>query len=168
MGKVSTDAELSRSLRRALGNITQAALAAKLLVSRNYISQIEAELKKPSERLRAQMDRLLIESANGDTHSVSTPEEPQVGDEGQAAYGSAEMIEREVRAAFEELLFAAKKDPKRFGWIAEQMKEHLAIPKNWRTLEEINRRAYALHERSKREREERERAQRPRSEEKAS
>lgn len=62
MGKVSIYPDLSRALRRALGGITQAGLAAKLLVSRNYISQIEAGLKIPSPRLVAQMERMLTES----------------------------------------------------------------------------------------------------------
>jgi transcriptional regulator with XRE-family HTH domain len=63
MGKVSSHADLSRALRKALGGITQAQLAAKLLVSRNYVSQIEAQLKTPSPRLVAQMQAMLTASA---------------------------------------------------------------------------------------------------------
>jgi transcriptional regulator with XRE-family HTH domain len=71
MGKVSNPANLTRSLRKALGGITQAELAARLLVSRNYISQIEASLKTPSKRLLAQMEAMLTE-ATGNTDKVST------------------------------------------------------------------------------------------------
>ena len=71
MPKVSTAAELSRQTRQALGGITQAKFAAILLVSRNYVSQIEAGLKKPSDRLEAQMHKLLTNA--GDADKVSTP-----------------------------------------------------------------------------------------------
>jgi transcriptional regulator with XRE-family HTH domain len=68
--KVSNSADLSRTLRKALGGKTQAELAAILLVSRNYISQIEAKLKNPSPRLESEMRRLLTE-----VEKVSTPRE---------------------------------------------------------------------------------------------
>jgi len=60
--KVSNDADLSRSVRERL-HFTQAELAAHVLVSRNYISQIEAGLKIPSKRLRVVFKDLLAESA---------------------------------------------------------------------------------------------------------
>lgn len=64
MGKVSTPADLSKSLRKALGGITQAELATKLLLSRNYISQIEASLKSPSDRVLAQMENMLTQATS--------------------------------------------------------------------------------------------------------
>jgi transcriptional regulator with XRE-family HTH domain len=83
MGKVSTHAELSRALRKALGGITQAELAVKLLVSRNYISQIEADLKTPSPRLVAQMQHMLTASAppvsTAAQHAFAADEEDEFG-----------------------------------------------------------------------------------------
>lgn len=81
--KVSNDADLSRSVRERHG-WTQAVLAAKLIVSRNYVSQIEAGLKTPSKRLRLAMEELLTKhaaKAGQDAYFVSEPSaEPSKGE----------------------------------------------------------------------------------------
>ncbi|ACB76683.1 helix-turn-helix transcriptional regulator [Opitutus terrae] len=76
VGKVSKSADLSKSLRKALGGKTQAELAAALLVSRNYISQIEAGLKTPSPRLELQMRRMLTEATSRHADLGGKVEEP--------------------------------------------------------------------------------------------
>lgn len=136
--KVSTSADLSRELRRALRGITQAELAAQLLVSRNYISQIEAGLKEPSKRLRLQMEELLTESAernkvSSDAGAPRVEESPSgYGDShSEESHGSPAAIEREIRRDLDALISAAMGDPQRLHWIAEQMKRHLASAPHW-------------------------------------
>jgi transcriptional regulator with XRE-family HTH domain len=135
---VSTASELSKSLRQALGGLTQAELAARLLVSRNYISQIEADLKEPSKRLRAQMEALLTESAKQPADKVSS----QIEENSQAPYGSADALRAEVRRHFEERLAEANDDPVRLGWLLQQMREYLRRPSDWKveSAEERKRR----------------------------
>jgi len=53
-------------------------------------------------------------------------------EEKQEPYGTEAEIEEELKRAFTKLLLAAAGDRNRLGWIAEQMKEYLAIPKSWR------------------------------------
>lgn len=135
MGKVSSHRDLSRALRKALGGITQAELAAKLLVSRNYISQIEAELKTPSPRLVAQMQAMLTGSAtHGDR--VSRVGEPEPG-HGFHPSGPAAELRAELRRQFESLIDHAGDDIGRLGWIREQMHQHLAEPSHWGMKERI-------------------------------
>jgi transcriptional regulator with XRE-family HTH domain len=52
--------------------------------------------------------------------------------EAQSPYGSTEDIEHELQRALSALLKAAGGDRNKLGWISEQMREHLAIPKSWR------------------------------------
>jgi hypothetical protein len=81
-----------------------------------------------------------VEPTSIETHEVSSGvivEEAEPGD------ASGELLTK-ARRHFEELLLAAKGEHQRLGWIVEQMTEHLAIPKHWRTHEEINRRAREL------------------------
>lgn len=156
MRKVSNPADLSRELRTALGNLTQAELAAKLLVSRNYISQIEAGLKKPSKRLLAQMEELLTESAKRqprNTDEVSSEPEatsPHIVQETPVGQGSAEMV-RSIRDHVDTLIWGSKGDPGRLGWIREQLNAYVAMPRHWVRNEELNQR---VHEILRRRREE--------------
>lgn len=52
--------------------------------------------------------------------------------EDAALHGTPATIEHEIRREFQKLVTAAQGDPQRLYWIAEQMKEHLAVPKKWR------------------------------------
>jgi len=72
---------------------------------------------------------------------------------GPLEYGTADALRREIDQHNAALLIASKEDPARLGWIREQQKAHLAIPKHWVTNEEINR---IVHEQRRREREEEE------------
>ncbi len=54
---------------------------------------------------------------------------------------AAEMITTDINRHVEQLLWAAKGDPKRLGWIHEQMMQKLAVPENWVSNEELNQRA---------------------------
>lgn len=82
-------------------------------------------------------------------------QEPSVAEE-SGAFGNSEDVRHQIERHHHELMVAAKNEPTRLGWIREQQLEHLAIPKAWRTHEEINRRA---HELAARAQEQRERAQ---------
>lgn len=126
MDKVSKFSALSRELRQAFGGITQAKLAALLLVSRNYISQIEAGLKTPSARLAAQMEVMLTEAANVDKVNI-----PLAAHEDPVPFSAAPQLREELRDQFAALLVAAGDDRNRLGWVAEQLRLHLAIPAHW-------------------------------------
>lgn len=137
MEKKSKPAELSRALRAALGGLTQSELATRLLLSRNYISHIEAGLKLPSVRILAQMEAMLTEAT-----SKGGPREhtSQVVEESQAPYlpsgagglsDSALAITEEIQAKFFAAVAAANGDPSRLGWINEQLAQHLRPPAHW-------------------------------------
>lgn len=72
---------------------------------------------------------------HGITESAEPPhaELPSVVAEDSAPYGTGEMIAREIRRDIEALLAAAKNDPQRLHWVAEQIKAHLAEPRHWKT-----------------------------------
>lgn len=129
MEKVSKPADLSRLLRQSLGNITQGELAARLLLSRNYISQIEAGLKSPSERVLAQMHSLLTQSSTPGP-SVSIKEDKRA-EPPQAPYDELALLRQDIRRQLEHLIVAAGTDRDRLGWIAEQLRLHLTVPPRW-------------------------------------
>ena len=144
IGKVSTAAALSRETRRALGGLTQKAFAAHLLVSRNYISQIEAGLKTPSPRLQAQMKQMLTKSAP--TDPVSTPplrelavEEPPPPQQ----HSGASNLNDEVRQIFEELFSAAENDHHRLCWLRVELDQLRTFARTWLSNDDINRRVIA-------------------------
>ena len=144
MEKKSTPAELSRALRRAMGGITQSELATKLLLSRNYISHIEAGIKLPSIRILAQMEAMLTEATSPGAqkqHLPLGPEQP-LGDveEPPAPYlpsgagglsDSALAITEQIQAKVFSVVRAANGDPSRLGWINEQLDQHLRPPATW-------------------------------------
>jgi transcriptional regulator with XRE-family HTH domain len=142
MGKVSKDADLSRALRKALGGVTQAELATKLLVSRNYISQIEASLKEPSKRLRLQMEELLKESAPRPDKVSSTADGARddafaLGEEMQAPYGSADSLRREILKQVQDTIALAGDDVGKLGWLREQVIRHASAPEHWEIMAKI-------------------------------
>jgi transcriptional regulator with XRE-family HTH domain len=116
VGKVSTASQTSRALRKALGGITQAELAARLLISRNYVSQLEAGLKEPSDRLLLQMELMLTKatsrpSANRDTESSGMVREDPI---------SADQLRAELRAKVERAIAWAGDQVDRLGWLNVQ------------------------------------------------
>jgi transcriptional regulator with XRE-family HTH domain len=142
MEKKSNPAELSRALRSALGGLTQLELATKLLLSRNYISHIEAGLKSPSARVLAQMESLLS-LANSESVRKEHPPSYAVKEE-QAPYGAlrevtaeeaeageADDIADRIRTRVEATIAAAGKNVARMGWIHEQAEQHLRAPEHW-------------------------------------
>lgn len=128
MDKVSRAADLSRELRKALGGITQAELAAKLLLSRNYISQIEAALKTPSQRVLSQMTQLLAESAS-DAEEVSKRSASFSAP--HALKNPAEALRVAIRTQIESAIAAAGDDFGRLGWLLEEIRS--IQPEHWRS-----------------------------------
>ena len=157
VNKVSNAADLSRALRRALGDKTQGELAAVLLVSRNYISQIEAGLKTPSERLEAEMRRLLTESteapkvsmaeetvegittqknlyAAGETsrHGMGVSHHKGVSKERMTieprfSVPARDPNEEDCRRYFEEFLSLAKNHPGGIAWTWRELKKNFPL-----------------------------------------
>lgn len=144
MEKKSTPAELSRALRRAMGGITQSELATKLLLSRNYISHIEAGIKLPSIRILAQMEAMLTEAtsegARSEQSAATGSSFAGVVEESQSPYlasgsgglsDSALDITEQIQTKVRAVVRAADGDASRLGWINEQLAQHLRPPAHW-------------------------------------
>ncbi|MBK8477469.1 MAG: helix-turn-helix transcriptional regulator [Opitutaceae bacterium] len=141
MEKLSNPAELSRALRRALGGLTQSELATKLLLSRNYISHIEAGLKLPSARVLAQMHGMLPKATSQNVQKEH--EEPAVGEPRgryaplrevtpeESQEGEAAELSDQIRTQVERSIAATKGDVGRLGWLREQAEQHLRPPERW-------------------------------------
>ena len=143
--KKNTIAGRFKEVRKLLG-LTQAKLAEQLDLSRNYVAKIEAGIQEPSTRTANALESLRVafentQSTKGVDHALSDrpqteyrkfgkANEVEVPD--QASYGSSKSLAAEARRHLEELLVAAQHDPRRIGWIIEQMREHLALPRNWK------------------------------------
>ena len=151
-----------RSLRGKLG-LNQEQMGSCVGVSREWIGKLERAQEDFSEFVLLKMGAL--EQIAARVGPDATPEQIEkalksaitspdglfvvpgnhdVREGHQAPYGSPEMLEMEIRRDLETLIVGAKKDPNRLGWIAEQMRAHLAMPKHWMTNEELNQRAREL------------------------
>ena len=137
MEKKSTPAELSRAIRSALG-LTQSELATRLLLSRNYISHIEAGLKSPSVRILVQMEAMLSEatsrggpSEHSNAGAVEEPQAPYLPSGAGGLSDPALAITEEIQAKVCAVVTAANGDPSRLGWINEQLAQHLRPPAHW-------------------------------------
>jgi transcriptional regulator with XRE-family HTH domain len=58
--------------------------------------------------------------------------EPVVAED-QAPYGTPATLEAEVRRHLDAVITAARNNPARLGWIAEQLKAFVAIPAHWQS-----------------------------------
>jgi len=126
--KVSTEAQITQAARKRLG-LTQEEFARRLMVSRNYISQIESGKKKPALRLLRQIEAL----TKSTTVSPVDPGEPLSGGEKAAAAldDGAAALRSEIRTYIERLLAIAGNDPTRLGWVLTQLHIHLRPPEHW-------------------------------------
>lgn len=114
-----------RAARQQLG-FTQQVLADHLLLTRNYVAKIEAGIQEPSPRTVMALENLRVSLVN----NYETP----VYGTGEAATPDTRdtpQLVRALRAEFEALLAASGHLPQRLHWIAEQMKEHLSVPRSW-------------------------------------
>ncbi len=50
-------------------------------------------------------------------------------------------LEKSIRDAVEHAIAAAAGDPRRLGWISEQLAQHLSVPAHWKRIDAINREA---------------------------
>ena len=125
-------AERLLELRRQLG-LDQEGLAAQLMVSRSYLSQLENG-REPSLKLLELIRRLEAECEHRTVHSVNAVEESQApylasgsGGLSDSALEITEQIQTKVRA----VVRAADGDASRLGWINEQLAQHLRPPAHW-------------------------------------
>lgn len=134
------------TLRRRL-DIDQKQMGDLLGVSREWVSRLERDRGEFSEIIRLKIEELekgkSSHKRDGDSHAGTASED-------HARHGTSETITREIKRHIDLLIEASKNDVKRLGWIHEQLREHVAIPKNWVTNEEINR---SVREERRRERE---------------
>ena len=97
-----------KAARKALG-LTQQELADRLLLSQNYVAQIEMGRKHPSGRVLTTLETLTKAIDSG-----ATPERGPVHEE-QAAYGTPGTLETEARRHLDSVIAAAKGEPARLG-----------------------------------------------------
>jgi transcriptional regulator with XRE-family HTH domain len=76
-------ADRFREVREMLGGITQAQLASRLLISRNYVGKIEAGIQEPSARIIADLERLRmsVEERMSSIYQQSAAAPTAVGEE---------------------------------------------------------------------------------------
>lgn len=137
-----------RQLRAALG-LDQESMGERLGVSREWVSKLENEKEEFSEFVLLKMEKIgqerYVKHGDATSHSVSEPPaDPYLV--------PSEMI-KGLRAEFDRLIEATNNDPMRIAWIVEQMRAYLAVPKHWRTNEELNRLAHRIAEERKAARE---------------
>lgn len=114
--------------------MTQEEFARRLMVSRNYVSQIESGKKKPALRLIQQMKDLAFSPAHSGTLTQSTAREVV-----EMTYGAAGDLRRKIADDFNRLLDAAGSDVVKLGWIATQLAMHLRPPAHWSPMDEDDR-----------------------------
>lgn len=125
-------AERLLELRRQLG-LDQEGLAAQLMVSRSYLSQLENG-REPSLKLLELIRRLEAECEHRTVHSVNAVEEPPAPYLPSGAGGlsdSALAITEQIQSKVFAVVRAANGDPSRLGWINEQLDQHLRPPATW-------------------------------------
>jgi transcriptional regulator with XRE-family HTH domain len=132
--KTNTHSERFREIRKLLG-LTQQQLADRLLITRNYVAQIESGFKKePSARVLRDLELLSIDQANGlpvrNVDQVKGDKPDGIPVKGNVAAGV--LLRR-----FQRLLNTAGSNPQRLAWIAEQMDQHLEVPGKWTSAREI-------------------------------
>lgn len=75
--------------------------------------------------------------------SLLVYKENNTGEEGNGFVGlygaKVAVLEGQLRAQFDKLITAAKKDPSRLIWVREQMASHLSVPDHWIDREELIR-----------------------------
>lgn len=128
-------AERLLELRRQLG-LDQEGLAAQLMVSRSYLSQLENG-REPSLKLLELIRRLESECEHRTVHSVNAVEEPQAPylPSGAGGFSDAALaITEKIQARLFEVVSAANGDPVKLGWIHEQLAQHLRPPAHWPTV----------------------------------
>ncbi len=120
-------------VRKLRGDLSQAAFAKRLLISRDYLSQIENG-REPSPRLVQQIELLeRVGLAPEKADSVGITSEKVVNE------GANEDLEAEIRRFIEDLLSSAAGDRSRLGWIREQLQAHLHTPAHWRKTSSVAR-----------------------------
>lgn len=119
-----------RAAREQLG-FTQQKLADELLLTRNYIAKIEAGIQEPSARAVMALETLRVSLVNKSEHYAPGGASAGRYEVPPGTPRSVEELVRALRGDFEALLGAASQMPQRLHWMAEQMKEHLSIPKTW-------------------------------------
>lgn len=101
-----------------------------------YFNWIKREKPPPSRRHQEELQRFFGISPGYLLHGEPEAlDQSKIGaliqDEVQAPYGATETLAEEARRHLDELLVSAGSDPRKLGWIIEQLRQHLAIPAGW-------------------------------------
>lgn len=139
-------ADRVKALRDRHG-LTQAELAKRLFISRDYISQIENG-REPSAGLKQQVELLervgIPGSNNADPVGTAT--------EAQSSYGAADSLKKEIRSTIEETIRMTGDDVGKLGWLREQVFRYASTPEHWDIHEKVLADVLAEEKRKERER----------------
>lgn len=112
-----------RSLRKQLG-LEQSEMAARLLVSRSYLSQIENG-REPGDKFAELLRRIEAEHVNPVNSHFAVTESPE-------PYGvDLDDIYAELHGVIDAAINAAGEDPERVTYLLDQLRQHLRIPAHW-------------------------------------
>jgi len=120
--------------------LTQQEFAARLMISRNYVSQLETGRKEVSRKLLRRINTILAESTS--SHHLGNISEPaasyaeNIAAQARADFNAKRSIDAmtqiaEARRLFEEVVSASRNIPALTGWILEQVRQHLRVPSHW-------------------------------------
>lgn len=131
--------DISKKIREQKG-WSQAELAERLHLSRNYVALIETGAKTPSVRLLVQLEQLLTAVENENKiQQEPLVEEPKAG---PYSSGSVAQLLSEIDILYTTLLKQAGNDVGRLGWFREELKV-LAIRARYNLTPEERQRAEA-------------------------
>ena len=139
--------ETSKRIREKTG-WSQAELADRLMISRNYVALIEMGRKQPSARLLSQLTSMLDEvekgnspdSPSSEAHRPANDKHRRPADVQDKASDQVRLgqLSRQVYDLIDAIIEAADHDVGRYGWILEQLRSHLQAPAHWSHSSEIH------------------------------